>query len=373
MIRSQKPTASGELVQQRGHVESDVAIIGAGSAGCSAAIGLAKLGYAVTILEQEQHRRLLFGETLSGTAEHALREADVWDEFIRTQHLSWTRHVSAWGTSELSYLDLLFQSSGTGWFLNRATFDATMRARASAAGCSLHSSATILSCERQQSKWRLRVRRRLEEYFVQTRFLIDAAGRVGSKWIRPFPERTVTDCMIAAAFVFARNTSEHYTLVETVPQGWFYSASADGQFVLLFMTDPDLPQSLLDVAAEQLQEAPHTLKRLGEPLQNAVQRWTLAAGSGLRNCVATKNWVAVGDARMTLDPLCSSGILSALRSGCDAAKLIFRVDNGIHGAIHDYREQTMRTYAQYLRERRFYYGRERRWLNTPFWMRRSSQ
>src|SRR5678815_1943659 len=98
MVRSQKPIASGEFVQQRGHIESDVAIIGAGSAGSSAAIALAKLGYAVTILEQQQERRLPFGETLPGTAERALREADVWDEFVRTQHLSWTRHVSAWGT-----------------------------------------------------------------------------------------------------------------------------------------------------------------------------------------------------------------------------------------------------------------------------------
>jgi flavin-dependent dehydrogenase len=178
--------------------------------------------------------------------------------------------------------------------------------------------------------------------------------------------------MIATAFVFPRSSSEQYTLVEAVPQGWFYSASAHKVFVLLFMTDPDLHQSLPALAAEQLQEAPHTRKRLGRPLQSAAQTVTLAAGSGVRNCVATNNWVAVGDARMTLDPLSSSGILSAVRSGRDAAQLIFQVDGGIHEIIQEYREQTMKMYAHYLRERQFYYSRERRWLKARFWLRRVS-
>jgi flavin-dependent dehydrogenase len=137
------------------------------------------------------------------------------------------------------------------------------------------------------------------------------------------------------------------------------------------MTDPDLDQPLTALAAQQLQQAPHTRKRLGEPLQRAFRTATLAAGSTLRDCVATDNWVAVGDARMTLDPLSSSGILSALRSGRDAAELIFQLDGGVPDAVRKYRERTMKTYAQYLRERQFYYGCERRWLDTRFWSRRA--
>jgi flavin-dependent dehydrogenase len=64
------------------------------------------------------------------------------------------------------------------------------------------------------------------------------------------------------------------------------------------------------------------------------------------------------------------GILKALQSGMAAASAITRSLAGDSDALSAYAREVTREFARYLGERRFFYARERRWPEAPFWRRR---
>src|SRR5947209_1817362 len=87
---------------------SDVAIIGAGPAGCAAAIGLARRGLGVVVLEAQRRRGVRVGETLPPSASMALRELGVWDGFIKCGHLPSVANEFVWGAPAVKSMDFVF-------------------------------------------------------------------------------------------------------------------------------------------------------------------------------------------------------------------------------------------------------------------------
>jgi flavin-dependent dehydrogenase len=83
-----------------------------------------------------------------------------------------------------------------------------------------------------------------------------------------------------------------------------------------------------------------------------------------------EGWLAAGDAAIALDPLSSQGILSALYSGLKAAKAVIGVLAGDRDALLQYDVSILKLYTQFLRDRRLYYGVERRWPERLFWKTR---
>lgn len=344
----------------------DVLIVGAGPAGLSAAITLAGCGHRVVVLA-DRPRRYPLAETLSATAEPLLRRLGVWDQFVAQQHAPWMRHVSAWGSSVLQYRDLAFEGAGPGWFIDRERFQHLLSSQASTVGCRVYDGKLLSSCANDGGCWTVQVGTQVACLSLRARMLIDAAGRVSRSRHRAFADRTCSDRLLATVFIFPGRETENYTQVETTPHGWCYSACANGAFIAAFFTDPEERF----IAPTELENAPHTRRRLAQPLEAARDRVTLAATSTLRTCVASNNWIAVGDACMTLDPLSSSGILMALNTGQAAADLVVALDAGRLEAIDEYRDWTTKTYRRYLRERRAYYATEQRWSHERFWSRRA--
>src|SRR5262249_5330299 len=112
------------------------------------------------------------------------------------------------------------------------------------------------------------------------------------------------------------------TLIEAAEDGWFYaSALPAGRAVVVFFTDSDLPAArvLRDRATfDQAVAGPRLLagglrgRREGSPVLRA-------ASSGWLETPAGPDWLAVGDAAFTLDPLSGQGIVKALADGLWAA------------------------------------------------------
>jgi len=82
------------------------------------------------------------------------------------------------------------------------------------------------------------------------------------------------------------------------------------------------------------------------------------------------SWLAIGDAVIGRDPLSSSGIDFALASAERAASVLCALSNGDDESINAYNTEVRTDFAAYLRQQRAYYAVERRWPNSPFWLRR---
>jgi flavin-dependent dehydrogenase len=96
----------------------------------------------------------------------------------------------------------------------------------------------------------------------------------------------------------------------------------------------------------------------------------VAANTSRLDHVAGKNWLAVGDAAMALDPLSSQGVYNALQSGLIAAQAIDSALAGDVTAPQKYAASVEEDYDACLETRAYYYAAETRWPDSPFWQRR---
>jgi flavin-dependent dehydrogenase len=97
-----------------------------------------------------------------------------------------------------------------------------------------------------------------------------------------------------------------------------------------------------------------------------------AATSRLKRVVG-QNWLAVGDAAQTLDPLSSGGIATALESGVSASSTISKYQNGDSDALEEFETASKLEFEIYMARRYSHYSREQRWPNSAFWARRGSK
>ncbi len=189
----------------------------------------------------------------------------------------------------------------------------------------------------------------------------------------------ITDDRLLGAFTrFTLPTgltpSDPRTLVEAQEDGWWYSAlTPDSCMVVAWMSDADLIRRQgMHIAAnwlEHLQRSRLTWARVAQgqpelpPRVQAAQSQRLTKTSG-------PGWVATGDAASTLDPLSSQGILKALRTGKLASFVALDSLAGRLSSQLRYDALLARDYHQYHETKTWFYSLERRWPESPFWVRR---
>src|SRR6516165_5383900 len=100
-------------------------VLGGGPAGCAAAIGLARAGLPVAILERSCADVERSGETLPPIAKTMLHRLDLWEAFRADDHLACPGIVSVWADAQTYENDFLFSPYGHGWHLDRQRFDRT--------------------------------------------------------------------------------------------------------------------------------------------------------------------------------------------------------------------------------------------------------
>ena len=139
------------------------------------------------------------------------------------------------------------------------------------------------------------------------------------------------------------------------------------------MTDADTLDSrrndLATFLRRELRAAPLTRERCGS-LTDLAHVAPYAAMTCSHTRVHDRNWLLVGDAAMTWDPLSGQGICKALESGMRAARAIDRALDGETRSLEDYAQWTRDRFGSYLQSRAKYYRAERRWPDAPFWRRR---
>src|SRR5262249_2301365 len=223
--------------------------------------------------------------------------------------------------------------------------------------------------------WQAEVSQAGVAYRFHTKFLVDASGRAASLARRQGSRRVVYDHLIGAvAFLPADSTLDSFTLVEAIEQGWWYSARLPNSgLVMAYMTDADLytkgSKNSVYHWQGQLQLAHHTYIR-AKGFDVRTTPCISPAGSSRLDQVVGGNWLAVGDAAMSFDPLSSLGIFRALEFGLRAARAIEAHLAGGESAFAGYARAVIESFDDYLHARKKFYSRESRWPHSTFWQRR---
>ncbi|HEX2120397.1 MAG TPA: NAD(P)/FAD-dependent oxidoreductase, partial [Thermoanaerobaculia bacterium] len=320
----------------------DVAIVGGGPAASVTALLLARAGASCVILERGDDavggRGDKPGESLAPAVRPLLEELGVWDELERDGHRPCHGNRSVWGSDAVDEMPFVFTPYGHGWHLDRRRFERMLAARAVEAGA-----------ER-------RINVRLGDV-PRARFYVDATGRASWLAKQRGARRVVDDTLVASvAFLRGGDMDDSFTLVEAAENGWWYSAPIPGgRLAAMFVTDR------ADAAWAPPVQTRERIETHGYALAEPP-RWVDASSARLDR-VAGDDWLAVGDAATSLDPLSSHGLGNAIAGGMNAARAI------LSGDIARYVASVDAMWIAYVALRRATYAMETRWPESRFWGR----
>jgi flavin-dependent dehydrogenase len=326
----------------------DVCVFGAGPAGLSVTARLLDRGRKVAVLDRPAKIRPWGGESFSGAIRGPLVALGVWDAFATAGHVRGYERQVAWG-GEPQCESSLIQPSGHMWHVDRARFDSDLSEAVRRRGGIFFSYRKLLAVARRSESWRLILDGGAE---LSARYLVDATGRARTLAKRFGARITFYDRLIGLTAKVSDNKSPFRVaslMIQSTPFGWWYAAPVPHGHVVALFTDADLGS-----------------------LQVRQHLRPVAANSAFTHIVQDDNWVAVGDACASHDPLCGWGVHRALSNGIRAADAIDEyLREGNPGPLTDYRQHCRKQFDEYLEGLKRHYALERRWADALFWARRT--
>ncbi|MBY5933553.1 glycine oxidase maturase GoxB [Tateyamaria omphalii] len=344
----------------------DVAVLGGGIAGATAALRLAQAGLEPAWIAPTRGDGFKPGEHLSAAALPLLKALGS-DAILRSEvHRHAHGTYSAWGSDTLVERNAIVQLEGPPTVLDRGAFEDALTTQAITSGAQ-RIDQTVTEVVVQEDRWRIETLGGA----IAARFVFDATGRkalVASRYATRFQADKLA-CQYALFAAPDAESARPVTLIEAEERGWWYmSLLADGQAVLNFYTDTDLPcfeTSDLETQARGTTAIATYLADYGYRMSSRPTR--IATNSTWIAPAIGAGWAAIGDAAAAYDPLSSHGMTTALWSAMTAADAYIARSRR---KMQDYADNVARGVQDYLSARSAVYARETRWPDSPFWARR---
>jgi len=358
----------------------DVLILGGGPAGSSAGLNLLKRGdLSVMMIERGNYSELKFGESLSSSVRSTLEYLGVWDDFSSTQDLTPFYSQITWGGATKKQTGYMFTSQGAGWGLDRTAFERLLADSFLARGGELLLETQVVTCVRQKERgWKVEIKSNTQE--VQTilcKYIIDASGRRGVMRTNLNLALMVHDRLIGVGCIGEVPASRQLLVenrVEACEYGWWHvSPMPNNQVSVVLMSDPDIVNKLQACHPDVWKALLDQVENLGAAIEGtkfSEKPRSFPCYSSYLNDAGGKDWVAVGDAVASYDPISSSGIPRALSSGIHGAFIAVDSLFSQGELLSTYAQAIEQDFKQYLQTQWQYYQRESRWPDAVFWARR---
>jgi flavin-dependent dehydrogenase len=322
--------------------KSQVVVIGGGPAGSTAATLVAQQGVGVELFERDYFPRFHIGESLIPETYHVIKRLGLLEQmqgshFIKKYSVQFVNERGRLSEPFYFWDNKPHESSQT-WQVRRSEFDHQLLQNAQRQGVQVHQGHRVLEVLFDGPR-AMGVRVQDDdgnESVVEADVVIDASGQSTSIVSRLGLRKWDADLKKAALWTYFKGAyrdtgkDEGCTVVMQTEgkKGWFWyiplhddilSLGVVADYDYLFKNRADKDHET--IYWEEVARCPGLNGRLDnatriEPFRAAKEysyRATTCAGDG---------WVAVGDAFGFLDPLYSSGVLLALKSGQLAADAV---------------------------------------------------
>lgn len=325
-----------------GREAPQVIVIGGGPGGATASTLIAQQGYRVQLFERDKFPRFHIGESLIPETYWVLKRLNMLDKLKGSHYVKKYSVQFVGQTGRLSepfyFVDHKPHESSQTWQVRRSEFDQMMLNNAREHGVEVHEGTRVLEVLFEGER-AVGVRVQHEDGTtreVRADVVVDASGqssmimsRLGLREWDPVLKKAALWTYWEGAF---RDTGhdEGATIVIQVQgkQGWFWyiplhdnivSVGVVAGYDYLFKNRPN--KDLETIYNEEVARCPGVQPRIANAKR--VDEFRAAKEYSYRSRrAAGDGWVLVGDAFGFLDPLYSSGVLLALKSGQLAADAV---------------------------------------------------
>ena len=359
----------------------DVVIIGGGPAGLSAAISLLqKQQLSVLVVEGQAAGEERIGESCPPDIILLLKQLGLTKEFYAAQHEACPGYASVWGKADVGYNDFIVNPMGPSWRLNRKAFDTMLAEEAIRLGAKISWSTQFSDANEEEGGHALSLRDRTTNnvYVVKARFVIDASGSTARFAKAIGIDKVIEDRLFASvrmATIASGKTSKQVQ-IEAVPNGWWYNTLLPNKRIVSMMVSekeqlPSLREDEHQGFEEQLAQTAFLSKRLEQLELKEHQYDTWPIYSGILPIIEGADWLAIGDAAASYDPVAAHGIYKGMNDGIEASDKIIAFFQGEEDT-DSFSDAVRKRYETYKRNRAYVYAIEQRWPETPFWGKRMS-
>ncbi len=356
-------------------MNKEVIIIGNGIAGVTLAVLLQRKGISFALLHRKGEKTpFALGETLPPSAMPLLQQLNVLSVFEENAYRKTYGYHSMWGSARVTDINFYHHNPyKNGLKINKHQTLERMRDLIRDDMISYDKGFDIIHEDHGNT---VVLAKNEGVKIIHGKILIDATGRNRAVLQKLNVESTTHDELVAVSCHVPKIKHPkltHEVYVESFEQGWgIVSALNKTENICTIYTHKGhaiLPK-LKDVSQWKsvLSETVYFKDFLVENEQIKLKGGN--ANSSVANQISGDNWLALGDAAMSFDPLSSHGITNAIYTSARAAeaieKKILEADVEVFPA---YRKAMETIFQQYLESKNLLYRQETRWTDADFWKR----
>ncbi|MDA9773811.1 FAD-dependent monooxygenase [Saprospiraceae bacterium] len=354
-------------------------IIGAGPAGLSMAITvLQAMDISVLIVEGKGKNRPRIGESCPPELVILMAQLGTLESFKNAGHHPSPGYSSVWGRADIGHNDSIVSPLGPNWCLDREKFDEMLEERAESLKGNISWNTRFIQMNQEENgDFQIDLKDedsgQLRKVFAH--FVVDASG-VKARAVKALGvHKKVEDTLFAHirfAEIIEGKMSKRVQL-EATNKGWWYQASLPrNNVVSMMITHQNQIKELQRDESKAFDKALAKTSFIAAEskkvkLTNCTYR-TWPVYSGILDKIEGENWLAIGDAAASYDPIMARGIYKGLSDGIKGANKVlsfFRQDGKYdHGSFSSH---VQKNFKQYRKNRLLTYAIERRWLNDQFW------
>ena len=345
------------------------------------AIALRRLGFSVALIGLPYNNKITFGESLNPDIKSYLLFLNIWNDFVKDNHLKSFGNLSSWGNNIIKENNFFFHPNTYGYHIDRQKFNKMFIDAAKQHGAQ-YLSPLFKTIDKDSAIFKLKIFDHNNfRIIIDSKIMIDATGR--ARWfslregmyIKTFDHLCGYICFLKSQ---SKNDTHPMTLIESSPNGWWYTALLPNKVrVVAFFTDYNLPFSkylkTIDGWKKVLNKTQYVRKIIDDYEYDIyLGPYAILSNSTRLEKVSGDNWLAIGDAAATFDPLSSNGVINAIDDAIDVSNMIKKHLEKEENLFDSYNSNVVKKFNNYLHKRSFYYSKEKRWRNSLFWKRNQS-
>ncbi len=350
-----------------------VVIVGGGPAGIATAITLVAKGIDCCVVEAHKTPIRKSGEAIPPNAKPLLKQLGILSLVSNEKHKVYYGNKSCWGSNRLEQKEFIADRLGHGFLLDRLHFETQLQDVYKNTNASFYSGYKLKKVVSDAHEVITTIENDSESIALKSSFIVDATGRKASVCRHLGIQKENFDTQFAITFTVKLSREiPHEIIVEATEKGWWYVAPfIKNEVTMMFFTLKELipaKENIQNFLQEEIAKTIH-LSKIFQNIDITATK-IMPAGTSCVQIPYGKNWLAVGDAAYSFDPISSYGITSALASGFYGGHAVADFIHGKEEALEVYRYVMENAFQAYLYKLIAHYDLEKRWEQSHYWTNR---